>query len=190
MAAQSLIKSCRDRRQATAPGRRSELICSCTHLRLGPKMQVAHRPTRAAPARPAMHSNLRKLLTCILLATYASISLLGEGLHSLMPEAGHQHHHGLYVVTVNGERPHHDDHHASRSGVHAAVAVSSCGGDAESHICEICQFLFQSISQPVEMAAPIDWQPLVDAAVSLPEPIYSPASVGPQAPRGPPLLVA
>ena len=123
-----------------------------------------------------------------MLATYAGISILGEGLHELMPEAGHQHHDGIFVVVT---------HQSGRGDPAAGFAgnlaydskpgLTANNGDVDSHICEICEFLFQSTSQPAQVAPPVDWQPLVVAAVSVPQPIYSPASVGPQAPRGPPL---
>ena len=135
-----------------------------------------------------MRYNSRRFLSVVLLATYAGMSILGEGLHELMPEAGHQHHHGLYVVVFH-ESGHSTDaaYFAGNAANDSGPAVTANDGDVESHICEICQFLFQSISQPAEVAAPIDWQPVAVAANNLPQPIYAPTSLGPQAPRGPPL---
>ena len=107
-----------------------------------------------------------------------------------MPESGHEHHDGLYVVVF------HDSGHgndaaqpAGNATYDSEPALTANNGDTHSHICEICQFLFQSISQPAQVAPPVDWQPLAVAAISFPQSIYSPTSVGPQAPRGPPLAV-
>jgi hypothetical protein len=133
-----------------------------------------------------------QFLSYVLLATYASISILGDGLHSLLPAGEHRHHHGLDVVTHNCD----DSLHAGQ--VHDAVCCGSSENveftasdcDADSHICGVCAFLYQAISQPAEVAAPIDWQPLVVAANADPQPIYSQTSLGAQAPRGPPLLLA
>jgi hypothetical protein len=133
----------------------------------------------------------RNLLTYLLLATYAGIALLGEGLHELMPEAGHHHHLGLAIVHCSGDHCcDHDgqsdgDEHHTASGL-ASLTVN-CHSD--SHVCEICQFLLQAISQPAEVAPPIDWQPLVVATASLPQPIYTATTRGDHAPRGPPLLL-
>ncbi len=136
-----------------------------------------------------MRLKSRRLLSCILLATYAGISILGDGLHALMPEAGHHHHHGLCIVVThesgNSDR---DAALGGNAGQSSEPVVTASDGDIESHICQVCQFLFQSVSQRTDVVAPIDWQPIVVVAVSLALPIYSPASLGPQAPRGPPLL--
>jgi hypothetical protein len=137
----------------------------------------------------------RRFLSYALLAVYATISFLGDGLHSLMPEAGHEHHHhhhGLYIVAHAhecGDCDHDDHDECCQSDGVPVLTASDCDGD--SHLCEVCSFLFQSLSQPAEVAAPIDWQPLVVATtVSLQPVLHSPATLGPQAPRGPPLLLA
>lgn len=134
-----------------------------------------------------MRLRSRRFLSFALLATYAGISFLGEGLHWLLPEAGHQHHHGLYIVHCDRDCPGHADHDGDHHGTPASAALSA-NEDADSHVCEICEFLFQAVSQPAEVASPIDWQPLIVAVASLSQPIYTPAPLGPQAPRGPPLL--
>ena len=141
-----------------------------------------------------MRPKHRQFLSYLLLATYAGISLLGDGLHMLLPEGGHHqhHHHGIYVVGHCC----HDSQHASAHHDHADCgcseesALAIAESDADSHLCEICAFLYQAISQPAEVAAPIDWQPLVVVAHVDPQPVYSPTSLGPQAARGPPLLLA
>jgi hypothetical protein len=126
-----------------------------------------------------MRLKRRQFLSYVLLATYAGISIVGDGLHELMPEAGH-HHHGLYVVNCASL----DDTAVTSTG----AVVTASDSDADSHVCEICKFLFQAVSQPAQVAVPIDWQPLVVAAPSRPQPIYRPTSLGVQAPRGPPQL--
>src|SRR4051812_37371681 len=107
-----------------------------------------------------MRSQLRQVLSYLLLATYASISLLGDGLHGLLPDGHHHHHHRLYVVSHSGDDSRHADHDhdeivCCNSEFAAITAVKS---DAESHLCEICEFLAYAISQSVEVAAPIDSQ--------------------------------
>jgi hypothetical protein len=134
----------------------------------------------------------RQFLSYVLLATYASISLLGDGLHSLLPAGEHQHHHGLFVVSHSCDDSLHAGHVREAlscgSSEYAEFTASDC--DADSHICEVCEFLYQAISQPAEVAAPIDWQPLVVVVQADPRPLYSQASLGAHAPRGPPLLLA
>jgi hypothetical protein len=138
-----------------------------------------------------MRSKHRQFLSYVQLATYASISLIGDGLHGLLPD-GHHHHHGLYVVDHSCNDRQHSDY--------AQGEVACCGSefagltavdlDAESHLCEICVFLIHAISQPAEVAATIDWQPLVVVAQADPQPVYSLTSLGPQAARGPPFFLA
>lgn len=133
-----------------------------------------------------------------MLTIYGGISVLGDGLHMLMHEAGH--HHGLDVVCCETHSHADADHHCDchDPGCSASDDADYCLSSAErivtasdcathSHVCEVCAFLIQALSQPAEVAAPIDWQPLVVAAASRPQPIYSPTSLGPHAPRGPPL---
>ena len=142
--------------------------------------------------RPTRH----RFLSYVLLATYAGITLLGEGLHDLLPEQGH--HHGLCFVTHAAHDSDADDHDAcchdhastlaSARPVEPAIAADDC--DSDSHVCEICAFLYQAIGQPAEVAAPTDWQPLIAVAHANPQPTYSATSLGPQAPRGPPLFLA
>jgi hypothetical protein len=138
-----------------------------------------------------MRSKHCQFLSYVLLVTYASISLIGDGLHSLLP-AGEHHHHGLYVVShccSDTQRAVHDRDAVPRgSSERTELTAADC--DTDSHLCKICAFLYQAISQPAEVAASIDWQPLVVVAHSNPQPIYSPTSLGPQAARGPPLFLA
>ena len=58
-----------------------------------------------------MRPKHRQCLSCVLLAIYASISILGDGLHSLLPAGEHQHHHqGLYVVSHGSGGANHAGH--------------------------------------------------------------------------------
>jgi hypothetical protein len=145
---------------------------------------------------------LRKLLTCWLLATYAGISLLGEGLHSLTP---HGHHHGLYVVTC---AEHHHDHEADccehhRHEAHGADADHEheshesaeqivCAGSSatDCHSCEICEFLFQAVSEAPQIAATPDLHVLVADLPWTAHGLYSAIILGLHAARGPPHLAA
>src|SRR5437762_10274056 len=111
-----------------------------------------------------MRSRPRRFLSFVLLATYASIAILGEGLHELMPHAGHHHHDGLFIVHRASHGPEHADRDAGYQGISAGPVLIASDSDLDSHVCEICAFLFQAVSQPVEVAAPIDWRPLAVAA--------------------------
>jgi hypothetical protein len=133
--------------------------------------------------RPTRH----RFLSWLLLATYAGIALLGEGLHALVPEGKHHHHHGLYVVTCHSEAGHNHVAAVVGDSTHASLTAADC--DADSHLCEICVFLYEAVSPPAEVAAPIESQPLVVVAHSEPEAVYSSAVLGPQAARGPPHLL-
>jgi hypothetical protein len=150
-----------------------------------------------------MRLHYRRFLSCFLLATFAGISLLGEGLHLLTLEAGHHHHHhhryGSCIVT----HATHDSRHNGRNfdASHAwafahrtdrectSTSADPCVGssDVDSHVCKICAYLFQAVSPPIEVAAPFDWQPLVVAVPNLRQCISSRLSLGLHAPRGPPL---
>jgi hypothetical protein len=152
-----------------------------------------------------MRLQYRRFLSFFLLVTFAGISLLGEGLHWLTPEieqhVHHHHGHGVCIVmhaTHGARRDDHDAHLADsvatsadnadcESCTKSMVALSDC--DFDSHVCKICEFLFQAVSQPIEVVAPFEWQPLVVSTSSLQGSICSTISPGIQAPRGPPSLV-
>ena len=71
-----------------------------------------------------MRPKHRQFLSYLLLATYAGISLLGDGLHMLLPEGGNiHHHHGIYVVG-------HSCHDDPRSADHDHDAFA-CGCSEE-----------------------------------------------------------
>jgi hypothetical protein len=141
-----------------------------------------------AASIPAMRLAVRKLLSCSLLATYAGISFLGQGLHLLLPDDGH--HHGFdVIVCANSHHPH--DHDCCADGQHDSPAgpiiANACAAD--SHDCEICEFLFQAVSQPPQIATTPDLHPLVAEVPCHPQGFYSPTILGLHAPRGPPQLL-
>lgn len=140
-----------------------------------------------------MRPKHRQFLSYFLMATYASISLLGDGLHLLLPEGGqHHHHHGIHIAGHSCHDSQQDDHH------HGDTCCSDCAHDvgpaisdagADGHLCEICSFIVHAVAQPVEEVATIDWRPLIVQSQPETQAIYSCVSLGPQAPRGPPSLV-
>ena len=152
-----------------------------------------------------MRLKCRRFLSCLVLVNFASISLLGEGLHLLTPETERQHHHhhfhGPCVVHRAAHDSRHDDadadldHHArglvAEASSEASSARSECAfsddDGVDFHVCKICAYLFQAVSQPVQFVAPFEWRPLVVAAPSLHQLVYAHTSLGSQAPRGPPL---
>jgi hypothetical protein len=150
-----------------------------------------------------MRLKYRQFLSYVLLLACTSISLLGEGLHLLVPFAAHHHHHhhGRCIVTYARHGTKHDDSHLvaidhtrrysehTQLGTASSVAVLTANGhDADSHLCGICSFLFQIISQPVEVVAPHECEPLVDVTPNLRQLNCATTSLGLPAPRGPPLL--
>ncbi len=140
-----------------------------------------------------MRTIRHRFLSCLLLAAYAGISLLGDGLHLLLPEGQqHHHHHGTYVAGHSCHDSQHAYHHhddACCSDCSDDVGPAISDSDVDGHLCEICSFLVNAISQSVEAAAAVDWQPLVVESEPETQAVYSCISLGPQAPRGPPLLL-
>lgn len=150
-----------------------------------------------------MRLQYRRLLSCFLLVTFTGISLLGEGLHWLTPETEHHHHHCHGLCTYA-----HDSHHANHDDddAHLACHSDECDdlamcepvfstsqafvseNDCDAHVCKICAYLFQFVSEPIEVSAPVEWQPLVVFVPNLRTFIYSSSSVRTHAPRGPPVL--
>jgi hypothetical protein len=116
-----------------------------------------------------MRRNPHQLLTGILLAIYGSISLLGYGLHELVPDGAH-HHHGLAALQQGSGPP----------------AVRTGGSVDDDHDCDICVFLDQARSVQPQVQSAIVWHHLV-AAVEIVAPRLSPQSTElSHAPRGPP----
>jgi hypothetical protein len=134
-----------------------------------------------------MRSGLGKLLTCALLATYASISLIGEGLHALVP---HNHHHAHHVVRCVAADEHGHcgccHHHEHKESQKQTVASGGCVAD--SHACEICEFLFHAVSEPPQIAATPDLHPLVADQPCMTQGLYSATLILLHAARGPPQL--
>jgi hypothetical protein len=131
-----------------------------------------------------MRSTFRQLLTYSLLAAYASIAFLGEGLHWLTPD---EHHHGAsLVVSSEPAAPH------NAGGSHTSVdkRVTATHGIADDHDCEICDFLAQAVGQPPQIAQSPDFAILIVETACDPPAFYSPIVVGLHAPRGPPQLLA
>jgi hypothetical protein len=152
-----------------------------------------------------MRLQCRRFLSCFILVNFASISFLGEGLHLLTPCAERQHHHhhlhGPCVVRHAAHDSQDDDHDAElvqhTHGLASAASNETASPrsqlavtdtDLDFHLCKICAYLFQAVSEPVAFVAPLKWRPLVIAVPGLHQHIYSHTSLGSQAPRGPPCV--
>jgi hypothetical protein len=144
-----------------------------------------------------MGSIARKLLAISLATAYASIVMLGQGLHLLAPDCCH--HDGLNAVHCSAHC--HDpvcahdghDHLASadnpfRGPAGPVVAASDCHSD--SHFCEICAFLFQAVTELPQLATTPIVAELVADLPCQERALYSPAILGLHAARGPPQLSA
>lgn len=151
-----------------------------------------------------MRLTRHKLLSSVLLAAYASVMLVGEGLHSLIP--GHDHRHGQSIVThtahehSHGHAHHdHDCEHGSHGTcchdhdydqIPAGPSIVALEGDIHSHTCDICAFLYQAVSQPPQIATTPDLHPLVAELSCVTADFFSSAHLGLHAARGPPQLLA
>ena len=135
-----------------------------------------------------MH-RFRKILASALLATYASISLLGQGLHLLTPDDGHHHDHAAVALS----HPSHAHAHGS-CGDHHEYPQAGQGGSADlvagDHDCEICEFLAQAKSAAPQITAPLDLQAVVADLQAHTPAFHSPLIIGLPAARGPPQLLA
>ena len=114
-----------------------------------------------------------QLVTGVLLAIYGGIAVLGYGLHELVPEDAHHHHHGLAAV--------HQDA--------GPTAFRTSGSVVDDHDCAICVFLDQARSDRPQVAASIIWQHLVAAIEVVVPRITSQATPIFHAPRGPPAFI-
>jgi hypothetical protein len=149
-----------------------------------------------------MPLDYRRFLSAVLLAIFASISILGDGLHLLTPEgAQHRHHyHGVYLVAHSRHASGHRNHVVERGHVLTTAVVAARkpaplneiafanSNDVDWHVCTICAFLDEAVSARVEVSAPFELQPLVVALVTLPQHVTTANVLGPQAARGPPFL--
>lgn len=150
-----------------------------------------------------MLSATRKILVCSLLAAYGAVALLGQGLHWL--SAVDHHHHGLVAHCHEHAASHshthdhgHSHHHAHKhapddcctAAADGVMAVRSSDGAASCEECDICAFLSQIKCDCPQVAdAPI-WQFVISSIPVRFEPSYSPITLGPHAPRGPPISQA
>jgi len=141
----------------------------------------------------------RRVLSCLLLATFASGSILGEGLHLLEGQTGRRHHHlhhrGHWIV-ASAE---HERRHLGVTGDHvnqiaksdrqratsSTLAFAANNLVFDSQTCCICAFLLQAASPTADSSMQFDSQPLAFAGLT-PLRLYSPTEFGSQAPRGPP----
>src|SRR3954469_2975239 len=93
---------------------------------------------------------LRRCIGYVLLATSANFSLLGEGLHLVVP--GCEHHHGQFACSHKHES-HGECQTTDSTGVRSHDAC-------DAHDCQICAFLSQLHSPPASAHAAIAWRPL------------------------------
>lgn len=131
--------------------------------------------------------SVRKMLGPTLLAIYASISLLGQGLHFLTPD---DHHRGGMTVSARisdeCERGSCNDRHDYvKRGYGSNVDLI-----AADHDCDICEFLAQAKSQTPQIASPPDLPAVVVELQIRADEFSSPIILGLHAPRGPPQLLA
>jgi len=149
-----------------------------------------------------MRSAFRKILTCSLLATYGAVGLLGQGLHWLSAED--RHHHGLAVAHCHEHGPSHSHSH-SHGHVHGhvhkaadcctadhgtALVVRSNDGTSLCSECGICAFLSQIKCERPQITAAEIWQHVTSEIPAALQRTYSPITLGPHSPRGPPLSLA
>ena len=114
-----------------------------------------------------------QLVTGLLLAIYGGIAVLGYGLHELVPEDAHHHHHGLEVAHQESE----------------PLAFRSGGAADDDHDCDICVFLDQARSDRPQVAASIIWQHLIAAIDVVAPRVSSQTTLVSHAPRGPPTFI-
>jgi hypothetical protein len=140
---------------------------------------------------------LRQLLSCSLLATYAGIVMLGQGLHLLTPCChhhdatftccdSHDHAHGIAGCTHHECSEHANDFKLAPAG--PVIAASNCATSV--HGCEICEFLFLAVTEPPNVASTPDSHVLVVATPGQQPRLYSSATHGLHTARGPPQLLA
>jgi hypothetical protein len=139
-----------------------------------------------------MRSFIGKLLSLTILAIYASVSLLGQGLHLLTPHS----HHAVRHSTSVAAHCHCHEHHCQRSSdvadsqpsveAHASQSGFRSGEIVETHSCEICAFLALAVSPPPLAPTPLISEPLTVATISAPQPFYASIKLGANAARGPP----
>jgi hypothetical protein len=142
----------------------------------------------------------RNIVAFALIAAYGGISLLGHGLHWLVPENGHHHGHEIVRCAVHGSEHHHGHaHHADEScPQHGATlcetqhdeSPSVTAGDyiAHSHNCEICAFLALASGERPQICALFIAQHVAGSVPLSEQLAHSSATFGWHSPRGPPCL--
>ncbi len=146
-----------------------------------------------------MKRTTRQFVTCTLLILYGGITLLDQGLHSLLPGGGH--HQGLEIVervSIGGHADCHSGHCLAPATRHVAdsdanqmgATLQSNGYEEHSHLCAVCAYLVQARSDQIQFYAAADCRPVATVAVAVDEPDQPQAVLGPYAPRGPPRLAA
>jgi hypothetical protein len=132
----------------------------------------------------------RQLVTCLLVAVYGGVSVLGEALHLLSPHDGH--HHGFEVVHCKGQSASHEhDSHHGLGDNDGTTVVASHEGECDSHLCSVCTLLFQARSAAPQLPTEIFvWQHAVAAAMCPPQQSYIAVILGPHSARAPPTGVA
>ncbi|MCC7476665.1 MAG: hypothetical protein IT425_14850 [Pirellulales bacterium] len=142
----------------------------------------------------------RHILSYFVLALYASISLLGQGLHWLSGQE--EHHHGLLGGIACSAHEHaghlhlhtraepfgHDEEHDHE--VPDVPSVTGGGCLADLHDCDLCQFLDHSVSQPPQPAMLLVAQHIIASLPWQSQVSFASASLGLPSPRGPPQLSA
>lgn len=132
------------------------------------------------PARP--------FLTYLLLAAYGTTALLGYGLHVLAPHGGH--HHLAGVTCASHEHHAHEDHDADGGHCHASDLLAAVQAACPDGPCDVCEFLAQARSTQPQLTTADVWQHVWSTSIlSIPLP-ESQSTLGPHAPRGPPLSTA
>ena len=126
---------------------------------------------------------LRKLLTSSLLAAYAGIAMLGQGLHLLTPDCHHNH-----IRVVQGAALCQGNHccHDCDDDVPSDFAISAVDHAHHDHDCQICQFLVRAVTEPPHVATTPDLHVLVAQLPCESRGLYTSAILGLHTARGPP----
>ena len=148
-----------------------------------------------ASAFHVMTRTARNLVAFAVIAAYGGISLLGHGLHWLLPEDGHHHGHEIVRCAVHGSDHHHGHHHhtdesCTQQGAtlcetqhDESLSVTAGGCIAHSHDCEICAFLALASSERPQISTLFIAQHLTGSAPLAEGPAYSSATLGWHSPR-------
>jgi hypothetical protein len=131
---------------------------------------------------------LRRISTYALLSVYSTTALLGYGLHLLAPDA---HHHSFSCKSCVEYADHDHTDHGFRTLPGATdTAVLASGEACHDDNCFVCEFLAQARSATPQVMAAIVWQHVATEVVPCISQYTAQTTLGPHAPRGPPLLAA